>query len=198
VTKMTSIIKSANELTEDEINRLYDIHKKNYVNKGIGLERPRWEKNLGILYHKKLKKYVQLINYRDNTNRIDGYNIFTEATNFEGKIFSKIIEGGVNTLHRKNTKNAFIFMLQELIAKGNKNSIYYLAETGTKHTTVLNLLYESGFHNMKNRELADGLMKGFISDTPFKLTGEENNLKIQRKTAIDDNFVGYLITNMGI
>lgn len=188
---MKTEIKPTKDLNYEEINTLWKIYQQHYVGKNIGHKREVWEKNLSKSYHQGPEKTAQFY------NQTEGYTLSTVPIEIEGKLWSKILEGGIDTSKGNATSISFISMIKQLVEYNN--NINYIIEVDHNEEIVKNLLHKAGFNNLGNKELGETLMKKFLQpdNIDFKLNLEEKLLKIIRTTTIkpkkEDPFIGYLV-----
>jgi hypothetical protein len=189
---MISLFKYPKELTPNELTQLYSIHNKVYCSKGIGLEYEVWENHLFKQYHNVTDKIVQLF-YFQNEEIVDAYNILLVPVTIEGKRWSKIIEGGSAPKSRKDIKNAFLMMYQDLLFW--QRDIVFWGESGVSYHAVTNLLIESGFVLNYDLSKLQSVVEIFIQSKEFELGNNDSKVEIKRKTFITPTYHGYILVN---
>jgi hypothetical protein len=190
---MKSEFKYPHELTESELEQVYAIHKNAYVSKGAGLDFDIWQNHLlKKRYHDVSDKRLQLFRFYDSS-RIDAYTILTEPLKIEGKLWSKLIETGSSPKSRRDTKQVFLDMYQELLTW--QNNVIYFGEAGIEYQTVINLLIESKFDVSYDVTELDVVFRTYIQTDEFELYSGEHGVEIKRKTFITPTYHGYVLVN---
>ncbi|MFA6089929.1 MAG: hypothetical protein WC755_08790, partial [Candidatus Woesearchaeota archaeon] len=128
---MIAQLKNAKNLTKEEIDRLYEIHKKQYFTKGIGHSYEKWVTNLIYPgnYHQIIasKNFSAKEIYIFGEETIDAYTINVPIQNaYKNMTWTKIIEAASDS-NKSNTKT-FLKMLKTQISS-EKN---YFCEIDSK------------------------------------------------------------------
>jgi hypothetical protein len=189
---MISLFKYPKDLTPNELIQLYSIHNKVYCSKGIGLEYAVWENHLFKQYHNVSDKIIQLFYFQDK-EIVDAYNILLEPVIIEGKRWSKIIEGGSAPKSRKDVKNVFLMMYQDLLSW--QKDIIFFGESCVSYHAVTNLLIESGFGLNYDLSKLQSVVEIFIQSKEFELENNDSQVEIKRKTFITPTYHGYILVN---
>jgi len=192
---MVSKIKPAKDLLEDEINRLYDIYKFAFVEKGIPSR--SFDDFCGYLNEPYCythdRKLVQL--FAHSEGEIEGYTISTEPVDFYNAKISKIIQDAIGQMQKGQRSAAFVKMIQELASEGKTASVNYLAEVGIEFPKVGELFLQAGFHSTFDKDLASDLTRKLLGDHPFDLIEDSSGLIVARKTLFSENYKAILLTN---
>jgi len=189
---MSSIIKLAIELSDEEVSRLFSIHRSVYHSRGIGLPFEHWRTNLTKSYHGRFGKNVQLF-CPVSSNHVESYTIFTEPKEIGLKCWSKIIEGAVDSANASDARLLFINIIKDLVDGYYHCAVNFIGEPGTKYAQVVDLMERCHFSKLENIELARKLMTGFLQYSPFELRLRENALVIERSTRYETDYQGYLL-----
>ncbi|MBI4645164.1 MAG: hypothetical protein HY738_00885 [Bacteroidia bacterium] len=166
------------------------------LKKGIGLTESKWIMNLKIKYHNSADKLIQLFYLSDNSDKIDGYNIFLYPLKINNEIWSKIIEGGVNPILSRKAANTFLCMYKYLLAW--EPQLNFIGETGNNYHSVMKLLLKSGFKMKSNIQCINEVLLIFFNSMDFKLIQNNKGIEIIRSIAINSNYHGYLLIKNGV
>ena len=193
IKKMKSEFKHPHELSQDELEQVYAIHKKVYVSKGIGLDFDIWQNHLlKKRYHNVADKMIQLFYFND-LSRIDAYNILTEPIQIEGEFWSKLIECGASPVSSRDIRSAFLTMYKDLLFW--RDNIIFFGETSIQYHTIINLLKESKFTVFYDVSKLKNVFKTFIQSNEFELYNGEQGVEIKRKTFYTPTYHGYVVVN---
>ena len=190
---MKSEFKHPHELNESELTQIYAIHEKVYASKGVGLEFDVWKYHLlKKRYHDVADKLLQLFRFYDD-NRIDGYNILTDPVQIDGNLWSKLLEVGSAPQSRRDAKQVFLDMYEELFAL--RNNIIHFGEAGVEYHTVTNLLIEAKLDILYDVSQLDTVFNTFLRSNEFTLYRSEHGVEIKRKTFITPAYHGYVLVH---
>lgn len=188
---MSSEFKIPSELTDNELEQLYSIHRKVYCEKGIGLDFNVWKSNLLYKdYHGISTKYVQMFHLHEDSI-VDSYNIITNPIKIGNEYWSKIIEGGSAPLCHRDTKRSFLLMYSDLLR--TKRGVFFIGETGVKYPAVTKLLIESGFRTSYCLDQIYRAISRLIQSSEFTLITGETGVEIKRQTIYTNMYHGYIL-----
>ena len=175
-------------IIEAEISGMFAIYETIYNKKNIGKPERKWRDDLKKLYHGHVK-IVYLLQDETESSLV-GYAISAGIVRYENTCWEKILEGGVRAENHLENKKFFKNMLEQIINGITPN---YITEIGVKDR-IMPLMNEIGFKRVYDESLCNFLMKDFLGHNSFALERTNHGLVIHRKTAVNEDYSGQLLT----
>jgi len=180
-----------NNMDDEVVSKLYRIHKKVYVRKGIGKPFQEWRKDFYNTYHNIVQKNTLLFASSKNIGDIDGYLIITAPLQIHNHSWSKILEGGISSTTNQLTN--FITMFKYLFRYGDSHGTNFFSETGPSFKSLIRILYGLEFSHTNEITDAIELMSTFLGGASFTFSRIADHLVIKRKTIIYNDYTGFIL-----
>jgi hypothetical protein len=186
---------SLEDIPNNILDQLYDIHFHTYQRKNTGVSKDCWLSNLNCDYHSLSKKQLFTYNYLGKNSIIDGYIIVAGAQIINNKYWVKILEGAAHPRGSYiNSVSAFTEMFNHFLYYAKERKWNLWGEISDYHYSIFNLMAGFGFSSIENYELANSLYPSFLgTDAQYQILIQDDNLKIRRPTRLSPNYSGYLI-----
>jgi hypothetical protein len=190
---MASIVKFTKDLSETEIERLFQIYFQTYGEIGTALDFDQWRANLSKPYYGKHEKFSQL--FGEEFPSINAYSTVTDVVDLEGTLWSKLIEQATSRVDERSRSDTLVVMINELLALKRKSTVFHFAEVGVEYEKVLGLYRKCGFDNLNDPYLARSLLTTMFGHDDFKLSETTSGLIVMRCTGVSENKPAYIMTN---
>ncbi len=193
---MVSNVRPTGDLTEDEIQRVYEIYRFAF---GKTLKSRSFDEFRNFLAepycYTGSKKFIQT--FGCDSNIIRGYTILIEPLFLKNKEISKIIQSAVCNAQPYQRNSIFLSMIKELILWKKSPDRLYVAEIGVDYPAVRRLYIRAGFHTVYDKTLAADITRGLLGKHQFELIEDNRGLVVSRETIFHNNYKAYLLVNYG-
>lgn len=190
---MNSKIKKAAELTEGEINRMYEIYTNSYGKKNLNVPEDEWKWRVKNKPYHGIPKWVQL--YSHVNDIINGYVIFTEPKFVNNVYWSKISENATDFVEGLERYIVHESKIRNLPKEHEGSPWYFLTEVEETQDKVIGIYMNSGFTKLRNLEYAKSLVDKLIPvETEVFL--EDNVVKSIRNTRLKQGRKAVLLVNL--
>lgn len=188
---MTSNIKLASDLTDNEIHKLFAVYEHAFKKKGLNTrDFPQWRNELELPFCYTGDPRMMHV-YGDSGDNPYGYLMLTKPSKIGDENVSKIIQGGIGAIDPSKRGSEFENMVKELL-ETNQDTRFF-AEIGIEHEGLVKLFENVGFQRAYNKQSTKNLVTKLITDRQYELIDDKYGYLIGRHTLMEPDYKGFLL-----